>query len=113
MTVSHSNPGYEQKDVKIKAILWVLIASVLITALFFFVSREYFISTKNQLVYEMVIKPKSAKLMKLRQHEEEILSSYSVVDSTKGIYRIPITRAIELLAAESEKRKPSRSNRSR
>ncbi|MFQ6612631.1 MAG: hypothetical protein ACE5D2_05955 [Fidelibacterota bacterium] len=101
MPSPHNSPGYEQKDVKVKAIFWVLIASILITTAFFFLSREYFLSTKNQLVYEMVIKPKSAKLVKLKKHEEEILSSYGVVDADKGIYRIPITQAIELLAAES------------
>jgi hypothetical protein len=39
-----------------------------------------------------------ADMNKFRQREEEVLNSYSWVDQKAGVVRVPITRAMELLA---------------
>ena len=39
-------------------------------------------------------------LQRLRQETEEAIDSYAVIDAAKGIYQVPIDRAIELTAME-------------
>jgi hypothetical protein len=40
----------------------------------------------------------SENLAKLRQHEDDVLSSYAWIDKPQSVVRIPINRAIHLLA---------------
>jgi hypothetical protein len=42
----------------------------------------------------------SKELMAIREREEENLHRYSFIDKEKGIVRIPIDRAMEILAAD-------------
>lgn len=42
----------------------------------------------------------SKELMAIREREEENLHRYSFIDKEKGLVRIPIDRAMEILAAE-------------
>jgi len=41
-----------------------------------------------------------ADLKAVRQEEQQVLDGYAWVDKTRGIVRIPITRALELVAKE-------------
>lgn len=41
-------------------------------------------------------------LKKLRDHEEQVLNSYTWIDRSKGIVRIPIDRAIDLMVEEHQ-----------
>jgi hypothetical protein len=41
--------------------------------------------------------------MELRERETEELNSYELLDEEKGIYRIPIKRAMELIVEEESK----------
>lgn len=50
---------------------------------------------------------RAEKLAELKKKEAEILDHYAVVDEVKGIYRVPIARAMEL-TAEELKNKPVR-----
>ncbi|MBZ0265488.1 hypothetical protein K8I28_12560 [bacterium] len=97
---SHAD-GYEKKDTRAKPILIVAVISMVILATFFVLLNEYFIMTKEAMVEEMVLKPQSAQLRELRAQEAEILNSYSIVDESSGVYRIPISRAMELIDAEN------------
>jgi len=62
---------------------------------------EYFMASSRNMVEEMVLKPQSVALRELRAREVEELNSYKILDPEKGIYRIPIDRAIELMADEA------------
>lgn len=42
-----------------------------------------------------------AKLQALRVHEDSLLTQYKLTDKEKGVYRIPVERALELVAAEN------------
>ncbi len=63
----------------------------------------YFRSDEEFLLYESIEKPKPENLQQLNEREEEALTTYKVLDEEKGIYRIPIERAIDLLAEEAKK----------
>jgi len=42
-------------------------------------------------------------IQELHRQEEKVLTSYALLDAKKRIYRIPISRAMELIAAEAAK----------
>jgi hypothetical protein len=96
--------GYETHDAYLKPIIIVGLASVILLVLILILIDQYFIVTKEHLVDEMVLTPQSAALRELRSREDETLSSYKIVDVEKGIYRIPVSRAMELLADEAYKK---------
>jgi hypothetical protein len=52
-------------------------------------------------MYDYVLKPESAPLRDLRAREMETLTTYKVLDPVKSVYRIPISRAMELMADEA------------
>jgi hypothetical protein len=106
-----NNGGYEKQDINLrKVILYGFLGIVLVVIVLVF-AIDYFIATREEIVYESVLKPESAALRELRAREIEELNSYAIVDSTKGVYRIPIDRAIELMADEAFQGKMGGENR--
>jgi hypothetical protein len=97
------NSGYEKSDVKLgKIALWGTTATVILVALIMF-SLDFFKVTREELIYDMVLKPESVKLIELRMRESEELTSYSVIDAEKGIYRIPIEEAMKIIIKEANR----------
>jgi hypothetical protein len=95
--------GYEKEDANpIKIIGFAILTVVLMAAMVLGV-MEIFIMTKEQQYQESVLKPESAPLRELRAQEEQILNSYKLLDSSKQIYQIPVSRAMELMADEAFK----------
>ena len=97
--------GYEISDVNVGKIVGLGAGIVVFLIIAFIVLNSFFIKSKEDLVYERVLKPGNPKLIELQQKEEKILNSYGVVDSAKGVYRIPIDRAMKLVAEESFNRR--------
>lgn len=93
--------GYEKKDVNLKVVVIVGIAIVLFLVFSFIGLNEYFLYEKEIVIEEQVLSQPSVRLEDLRAVEDTILTSYQLIDTAKNIYRIPIDRAIELMAAES------------
>ena len=101
MTDNNQNPGYEKSDVSVNKIaLWGVIGVTLLVVILVFIV-DFFGAAKEQLVYETQLRPESVAIRELRAHEVETLNSYKMTDSAKGIYRIPINRAIQILADEA------------
>ena len=98
-TTGHSG-GYEKRDINVKNIavftfIFIVVLTVALTIL-----NDWFIKTKEDLYYEMVLKPKNPELLQLRALEDSVMNSYGIADST-GAYRIPIDSAMALVAAEA------------
>jgi len=100
---NHENPGYEKRDVNVKKLVLWGIAGVIIIVISLVAVTEYFSYVKEDYYYLAVEKPRSQDLMELRDRENRELSSYELLDKEKEIYRIPIKRAIELIAEEHSK----------
>ena len=98
--IPHPEDGYEKRDAVVWRIAVVGVASVVIVALLVVAAKELFVSMREEIVYEAALKPESPQLRELRARETERLTTYGVVDSAQGIYRIPIERAMELAARE-------------
>jgi len=97
----HLDSGYELSDINVGKIVGLGVGIVVFLIVAFFILNSFFIKAKEDLVYERVLKPGNPKLTELRKQENQVLHSYGVVDSSKGIYRIPIDRAMNLIAEES------------
>jgi hypothetical protein len=93
--------GYEKRDINVKNISWFTLISIVVLAVLLVMVDEWFIKTKEDLYYEMVLKPKNPELLQVRAREERLLNSYGIADST-GAFRIPIDSAMALVAVEEE-----------
>lgn len=107
----HDTGGYEKRDVHVPKTLVVTVIIVLaIIASVVFVG-EIFVHTKEQMVSEYVLQPESVQLRELRANETEKLTTYAILDAEKGIYRIPIERAMRLIAEQSYSQEVERRTR--
>ncbi|SYZ72599.1 conserved hypothetical protein [Candidatus Zixiibacteriota bacterium] len=96
-----SDEGYEKKDINVaKVFMFVaLAAGFLVVAILLL--NNYFTEATEEQVYSAVLKPESVALRDLRAREDGILNSYKLLDSAKGIYQIPIERAMKVMADEA------------
>jgi hypothetical protein len=100
-TTEADNAGYEKRDVSaVKLIVFGGLSLIIVVVILVFL-YEYFTVASGRMVEEMVLKPQSAALRELRARETEELNNYKLLDAERGIYRIPISRAIELIADEA------------
>ena len=109
MSENHKSdgPGYEKSDVSVgKVLLYGIIGTLVVVVVVIFV-MDFYISTQEELVYEAVLSPESASLRELRAREIEVLNTYELLDSAAGTYRIPIDRAMTLIAAEDARERDS------
>lgn len=92
--------GYERSDVVIPYV--VVFAIICLTTIIVGVIavESFFVATKENLLREARRVPPIA-LLEQRALEYDQLTSYSMIDEAKGIYRIPVARAMSLLAEEA------------
>ncbi len=112
--------GYERRDVRVGAIVWAAVGLAVVSALTFaamagllarFAKREARLSPPaSPLAGTYAPKAPPAPRLQaepirdleaLRAHEDTLLGSYGWVDHEAGTVRIPIERAIEILAARA------------
>lgn len=101
--MSHGNQasGYEKRDVSLKQVtFWGFLTIILVIASVIGLN-DYFLSVKEELVEEKILRPESIRLIKLRAVEDKMLNSYELIDTANAVYQIPIKRAIELVTEEA------------
>lgn len=98
---SAAGGGYEKRDVSIKWSLIVTAAIVVGVVLSIAFVDEIFVATKEDMIKQYQLVPENTMLRELRAKEAEVLSGYKLLDPQKGIYRIPIERAMQLMADEA------------
>ena len=95
------NEGYEKSDLNIsKTLIATVLIVIFLVASVAFVD-EIFVHEKEQIITDVVLKPVSITLRDLRAKEDEVLMSYKVLDPQKGVYQIPIERAMKIVAEEA------------
>lgn len=95
------NSGYEKRDINLRATIIVGSIIVLLIAVFLIMLRSIFVLSSEKMVQDLVLRPESTPLRELRARETETLTSYKLLDAEKKVYRIPISRAMELMAEEA------------
>lgn len=93
--------GYDRSDPMILGVLGTTLAIVGTLVATMVGVNIYYQKYMDNLVQEVVQAPVSQELIDLRAREAKQLHSYAVADQATGSIRIPIERAMELLAAES------------
>jgi len=99
-TPHDSGVDYEKKDVNILRVGIAALLAAIVVVTTVLVVKEAFIFESEDQIDAVVLKPQSVTLRELRATEDSELNSYAVIDSTTGTYRIPIDRAMELMADE-------------
>ena len=61
----------------------------------------YYSWFREKMLFERQLAPTSVELTTIRTREDQILNSYGYVEKDKGIVRLPVARAIELVMVES------------
>lgn len=83
---------------------WILASGVVGAILFVSAMawlNSYFAVSRNQEVYRKVLSLSNPKLAELRAQEAELLNSYGWVDQQKGVVRIPIDKAMDIMTREA------------
>jgi hypothetical protein len=98
---SPEQAGYEKKDASVAWIATIALLIVAVIAAFAIGLNEYFLISKESLIYDQQLSTRNKVLRDLRATEEEALNSYKVLNADSGRYQIPIDRAMKLMADEA------------
>lgn len=94
--------GYETRDVNMGRIFIVTLLGIVVVVATMVIFAEVFLYQTESEIQRAVLAPESMVLRDLRAGEDEVLNSYGIVDTIGvGIYRIPIDRAMVLVAEEA------------
>ena len=97
------NSGYEKRDVKVISVIGYAIGIIAFLVVVILLLNDYFMASKEELVYNVYLKPESTEIRDIRALDIENLTTYKCLDEKNGVYRIPIERAMQLLAEEKFK----------
>jgi hypothetical protein len=99
--------GYEETDVRVGFIAWAGVGIIVFLVVTVLAIQAYFDSVHQREEYVKVLEPVSEDYKNLRAREDAELYSYKFVDREKGIVRLPIQRAMDLVVAEAKAGKPA------
>ncbi|KAB2881034.1 hypothetical protein F9K33_02205 [bacterium] len=97
----HGGVDYERRDANPRKIMIATVSLLSVVVVLIIGLAELFTMVTENQIKEAVLKPESAPLRELRSKEREILNNYKIIDAAKGVYQIPITRAMDLVAEEA------------
>ena len=96
-----NNPEYEKRDTNGGIVLLISVVSVILLTVILVFLNEAFIFQKEKLYKKVALSPESIILREVNVKQAEQLNSFSIVDSAKGLARIPIDAAIKIMADKS------------
>lgn len=97
----HGGVDYERRDANPRKIIIATVSLLAIVVVLIVGLAELFNMTVDEQVTEAVLKPPSVQLIDIMTKEHDVLNNYKVIDAAKGVYQIPIARAMELVAEEA------------
>ena len=98
----------EKRDTGVRSIFLTVLVAVVIIVVLVMVLYNYVVKTRGDISFGQTTTAVTSELPELRRAEDSILNSYGVVDSAAGVYRVPIVRAMELIAVDSTGHTPSK-----
>ncbi len=96
-----SDNNYERLDANPWMLGGALAIGMIVLGVTLVLLNDYFILEKEKMIDEVSMRPESSVLRDVQAHADEILTSYGVVDTAAGYYRIPLERAMKLQADEA------------
>ena len=97
--------GYDVTEPRASIIAIFGILTIVLLLVVVFGIQFYFDASKEHQVYTTVLVPEGQQLQDLRTKEDQQLNSYGYIDRQKGSVRIPIERAMALVAKEASEGK--------
>lgn len=95
-----------RSDVNIMLIVTSTLIGVLILVLILAWLRSWFFAGRNEALQKYVLSVENPALLELSAREKEELTTYGWVDREKGVVRIPVERAMTILAEEAGDSRP-------
>lgn len=96
-----SETGFDATEPKVGRIVVFAVLSVVFLVVCVLGLQFYVDQLKERKTYERVLAPVSTDLQMVRDKENAQLYSYGYIDREKGQVRLPIARAMELIAQEA------------
>ncbi len=97
---------YEHQEPRNNLIAFLLISScIFVVAACAFMAWMFSVSRENEKSRKL-LQANYVELQSLRKDEEAKLSSYQYIDKDKGVVRIPVERAMQVLAEEAKSAAP-------
>ena len=97
--IEANNPGFDTAEVNAKVVAVFIVVTVVMLVAIIGGVQFYFDSIHEQEVFEKVDAPVGDDLRELHAREDGQLGSYGYINKDAGSVRLPIRRAMELLAA--------------
>jgi hypothetical protein len=97
--------GYDRSEPLTLPILGNIVGVVAILVAVIVGVNFYYETYRERIIEEVQLTPVSQDLLDLRAKEEQMLNSYGIVDKAAGTVRLPVSRAMELIAAEAKEGK--------
>ncbi len=91
--------GYELHDVNLLVIIAFAVVCIVVLIVSFVALDGYFVYYKEKLIQEANRYPPQA-LVELSAQGKNQLTTYATIDKEKGVYRIPVSKAIQILAED-------------
>jgi hypothetical protein len=100
----HHSPegGHEMSDFSFTSVMWLIPLSAIILVSFILVCLYWFRGAKDNEITHKQAQFVPTELQAYQAQQQEIMNSYKILDKEKGVYRIPVARAMELMAQEHQ-----------
>ncbi len=93
--------GFEDEGVNIRKIIIIGVLSFAIFIGILSFLDDLFAVAREDEVQAVDLSVPSQQLQEMRDHESAVLHGYKLLDSTKAVYRVPIDRAMRIVAEEA------------
>jgi hypothetical protein len=100
-SIEPNNPGFDTAEVNARGVAVFIVVMVVMLVVVIVGVQFYFNSIHEREYFEKVMAPVSDDLRELRAREDGQLGSYGYVNKDAGVVRLPVRRAMELLAKEA------------
>lgn len=97
----HGGVDYERRDANPRKIMIAAVSLFSVVVVLIVGLSELFTMATDAQIKEAVLKPESAPLRDMRSKEQDVLNNYKIIDAAKGVYQIPIARAMDIAAEEA------------
>jgi len=100
-THHEASEGYDHTEPDAPPIWAFTIGSVVILVVVIFALQQYFERIWSDAVYDKVLAAPSPELQDLRNRDDYALTHYSYQDKSKGVVRIPLEQAEQLVLQDA------------
>ena len=98
---TNTQSGYEKSDANF-VVLFGISALIIITIMVCVLGvHEMYTFVRERTYRKAVLEAPNVELIEMQKKSSQILSTYGVVDGNRGVYRVPIEKAKELLVQEA------------